>query len=564
MTERTWWWRIGGPNAVTVWSWWATLPLALLASAYGGALAGLPLVPWITAALAVNVLLIVPLVIVRATYLSARPRSSRPVLAVVTFSALGALRSLLMVGIAAAMGYGDVATILWEWPLMGAIAGAFSLSIVAVVVDSVREHRAATQRLLALQASLRQINEIESARLVEMEAEFVRDVEQRVLVALEQVRVSTPPSGPEAGRSLREVSEAVVRPLSHQLAAADPWTVPDAAPPRESWNRKLDDLVRLVGPVKPLGPVLVFELIVLPFMLARFGVALTVLNLVVGPSVLVGLGLLIRRYWPALTNPWVNILGLAAAYAASFIAAGTVVSACFLALGVQPLPLWSAVIAYPMLALAWSLFDAILARRAALEQELADSLAQQVQAAEQLRSRVIAMQRRIAKMLHSVVQGELVTSAVSLARTDDPAAVTAEIDRVSASIVVRLHAEDHAVDSRERILDLLSLWSAALAVDLDVDDAVWAVLDVDAALREAVVDVLAEGLTNAVRHGSGPSVAVSMRPGTSGIAVEIQSQGHLRSQGSTGLGMQTIASSAQAWSLEEQGGVVRLSVTLAP
>lgn len=564
MTERTWWWRIGGPNAVTVWSWWATLPLALLASAYGGALAGLPLVPWITAALAVNVLLIVPLVIVRATYLSARPRSSRPVLAVVTFSALGALRSLLMVGIAAAMGYGDVATILWEWPLMGAIAGAFSLSIVAVVVDSVREHRAATQRLLALQASLRQINEIESARLVELEAEFVRDVEQRVLVALEQVRVSTPPSGPEAGRSLREVSEAVVRPLSHQLAAADPWTVPDQPAPRERWTRKVEDLVRLVGPVHPLGPVLVFELTVLPFMLARFSVALTVLNLVVGPSVLVGLGLLIRRYWPALTNPWGNILGLAAAYAASFIAAGTVVSACFLALGVQPLPLWSAVIAYPMLALAWSLFDAILARRAALEQELADSLAQQVQAAEQLRSRVIAMQRRIAKMLHSVVQGELVTSAVSLARTDDPAAVTAEIDRVSASIVVRLHAEDHAVDSRERILDLLSLWSAALAVDLDVDDAVWAVLDVDAALREAVVDVLAEGLTNAVRHGSGPSVAVSMRPGTSGIAVEIQSQGHLRSQGSTGLGMQTIASSAQAWSLEEQGGVVRLSVTLAP
>lgn len=564
MTERTWWWRIGGPNAVTVWSWWATLPLALLASAYGGALAGLPLVPWITAALAVNVLLIVPLVIVRATYLSARPRSSRPALAVVTFSALGALRSLLMVGIAAAMGYGDVATILWEWPLMGAIAGAFSLSIVAVVVDGVREHRAATQRLLALQASLRQINEIESARLVELEAEFVRDVEQRVLVALEQVRVSTPPSGPEAGRSLREVSEAVVRPLSHQLAAADPWTVPDQPAPRERWTRKVEDLVRLVGPVHPLGPVLVFELTVLPFMLARFSVALTVLNLVVGPSVLVGLGLLIRRYWPALTNPWGNILGLAAAYAASFIAAGTVVSACFLALGVQPLPLWSAVIAYPMLALAWSLFDAILARRAALEQELADSLAQQVQAAEQLRSRVIAMQRRVAKMLHSVVQGELVTSAVSLARTDDPAAVTAEIDRVSASIVVRLHAEDHAVDSRERILDLLSLWSAALAVDLDVDDAVWAVLDVDAALREAVVDVLAEGLTNAVRHGSGPSVAVSMRPGTSGIAVEIQSQGHLRSQGSTGLGMQTIASSAQAWSLEEQGGVVRLSVTLAP
>ncbi|TEX50361.1 MAG: hypothetical protein B7C55_11225 [Actinomycetales bacterium mxb001] len=563
MTERTWWWRIGGPNAVTVWSWWATLPLALLASAYGGALAGLPLVPWIAAACAVNVLLIVPLVIVRATYLSARPRSSRPVLAVVTFSALGALRSLLMVGIAAAMGYGDVATILWEWPLMGAIAGAFSLSIVAVVVDSVREHRAATQRLLALQASLRQINEIESARLVELEAEFVRDVEQRVLVALEQVRVSTPPSGPEAGRSLREVSEAVVRPLSHQLAAADPWTVPDQPAPRERWTRKVEDLVRLVGPVHPLGPVLVFELTVLPFMLARFGAALTALNLVVGPSVLVGLGLLIRRVWPTLKNPWLNIVGLAAAYAASFVVAAAAVSACFMALGVEPLPFWSAVVAYPMLALAWSLLDAVLARRVELEEELAESLAQEAQAAERLRTRIVAMQRRVAKILHSVVQGELVTSAVSLARTDDPAVVTAEIDRVSASIVERLHAEDSGVDSRERILDLLSLWSAALTVDLDAGDEVWAMLDTDAALREAVVDVLAEGLTNAVRHGSGPSVSVFLRSGANGIAVDVQSQGRLRPQGSAGLGMQTIASSAQSWSLEERAGVVHLSVTLA-
>lgn len=46
MTERTWWWRIGGPNAVTVWSWWVTLPLALMASVFGGALAGLPLLPF--------------------------------------------------------------------------------------------------------------------------------------------------------------------------------------------------------------------------------------------------------------------------------------------------------------------------------------------------------------------------------------------------------------------------------------------------------------------------------------------------------------------------------------
>lgn len=563
MSEHTWWWRIGGPNAVTVWSWWVTLPLALLASAYGGAIAGLPLVPWTLAALVVNVMLIVPLAVVRGTYLSSRPRPSRPVLAVLTFAALGALRSGLMVGVAAAMGYADVRTILWEWPLMGAIAGAFSLSVIAVVVDSVRAHRAATQRLLDLQASLRQINEIESARLADLEAEFVRDVEQRVLEALEEVRASNPTSGREAGLSLREVSEAVVRPLSHQLAAAEQWIAPAPVVRREPWTRKLGDLVRLVGPVYPLGPVLVFEATVLPFMLARFGAPLALVNLALGSLTLIGLGLVVRRAWRAPSRPWLNVAGLALTYAVTFIAAGTVVSACFVALGVEPLPFWSVVAIYPLLVLAWSLLDAVLAQREELEEALADSLSNEAQAAERLRTRVVSMRRRIAKILHSVVQGELVTSAVILARTDDPGAVSAEINRVSASIADRLRAEEPLADSRERILELLSLWSGALDVNVDVDEGLWKVLDSDEALREAVTDVLAEGMTNAVRHGSGPRVQVQMRQGPAVVEVTIQSQGRLRPQGSGGLGTQTIATSAQSWTLEEHAGVVHLSVTLA-
>ena len=563
MTESTWWWRIGGPNAVTVWSWWVTLPLALMASVFGGSLAGLPLVPFALAAIAVNVLLIVPLVVVRATYLSSRPRPSRPVFAIVTFAALGALRSLAMVGVAAAMGYTDLVTILWEWPLMGAIGAMFAMSVIAVVVDSVREHRGATKRLLALQTSLRQINEIESARLAELEAEFVRDVEERVLIALKEVRASQPATGPEAGRSLREVSEAVVRPLSHQLAAAESWTAPEPVAPRESWTRKVGDLVRLVGPVNPIGPVLVFEAAVLPFILARFGPAPALLNLVAGSLVLIGLGLVVRRAWRAPRPPCLNLVGLALAYAVSFVVAALAVSGLFVAFGQASLPFWNGIVVYPLLALAWALLDAVIERRVELEVELTESLAREAQAAEQLRSRIASMQRRIAKILHSVVQGELVTSAISLARTDDQGAVTAEIDRVSASIVERLNATESKVDSRERILDLLSLWSAALTVDLEVDDDAWAVLDMDAHLREAVVDVLAEGLTNAVRHGSGPSVQVIMSRTAVGLDVVIQSEGHLRAQASSGLGTQTIAHSAESWSLEERSGVVHLSVSLA-
>ena len=563
MSERTWWWRIGGPNAITVWSWWATLPLALLASVYGGVLAGLPLLGWTLAALGVNVVLIVPLVVARATYLSARPRSSRPWLAVLTFALVGALRSVLMVGVAAALGYADVGAILWEWPLMGAIGAVFALSVVAVVVDSVREHRAATKRLRALQESLRQINEIESARLADMEAEFIRDVEERVLVALEQVRSSEPTSGSEAGHSLREVAEAVVRPLSHHLATAEPWAPPEPVTPREGWWCRLRELLRLIQPVHPLGPVLIFEASLLPFMLASFGAAPALVNLGLGSVLLIGIGLLIRRVRPGQVPPWLNVVGLTLAYAASFAVAGTVVSGVFIALGYGALPFWSGVIIYPMLALAWALLEAVLARRVELEENLADSLLQEAQAAERLRQRVASMQQRIAKVLHSVVQGELVTSAVSLSRIDDRGAVAGELDRLSATIVQRLRTEESPASSRERILDLLALWSAALDIDVEVDKPVWAALDTDSSLLERVIDVLAEGLTNAVRHGSGPRIHVRMHRGATGIEVSIESPGRLEKAAVPGLGTRSIAAAAQSWSLDERSGAVHLSATIA-
>ena len=563
MSERTWWWRIGGPNAVTVWSWWVTLPLGLLTSVYGGLLAGVPLWPWVGAILVVHVVLIVPLVLIRATYLSSRPRRSRPVAAVLTFAALGAVRSLIMVGIAQALGVTNLRVIVFEWPIMGAVSSAFALSIIAIVVDSVREHRAATRRLLALQASLQQFNDLENARLADMEAAFLREVEERVLLALEDVRSRNPSTGQEAGRSLREVSEAVVRPLSHQLASAEPWAAPVPFTPPESWIRKVDGLLRLMGPVRSLWPTLIFEASVLPFMVARFGFALALVNFVAASVILYLLAVLVRRFWPEHLSPMLNVVGLAIVYAASLGIAGVCVSMGFILLGSDPPQFWTGFVVYPMLALAWSLLDAVLARRTELQEELADSLAREAQAADRLRARVASMQQRIAKILHSVVQGELVTSAVSLSRTDDPDAVNAEISRVSASIVERLHAEEVTTDSRERILDLLSLWSGALDVDVDVDEAVWTALNFDAALREAVIDVLAEGLTNAVRHGSGPAAHVVMRRVPAGVEVAIQSQGYLRPQGASGLGMQTIATSARSWTLEEHAGVVHLSVTLA-
>lgn len=550
-----WWTRIGGPNAITIWSWWITLPLAILISITGARQIGMPLLPWIALVVGVQVVLIAPLLLIRATYLSARPRPSRPVIALVTFAVLGALRQALLALAAWAGGAEAAADLIVPWSVTGAIYGAVALSVIAIVVDSSREHADTTQRLGELQASLDAVTVLESEQLAELEVDFLAEAEGSVMAALAEVRRTDAES---ASRSLREVAEAVVRPLSHRLADDQTWSPPPVTAPVAT--RRWGSVMGQMRPVAPLGPVLLLEGAGLPFMLTRVGVIEAVVNLVVGGTALYLATALISRRWPQPRGPVRRVLSLALAYVLCAALACALVFACFAALGWNASFLLVVVVIYPLLALALSAASAIEAQRRDIEDDMAGLVVRQAQVVDRLRVRVAAARRRIANALHSSVQAEIIASALSLARTGDTGAAQEEIDRLADRVSAALHPPAADAHLRERLDELSLLWEGVLDVRIEAADDLWSALDADPSTQAAVVDVVAEALTNAVRHGRSAWARVSLTLTRTILVVEVVSGGRLGAAPRPGLGSRTIAEASSRWSLEDSGDGVRLRV----
>lgn len=550
-----WWTRIGGPNAITIWSWWITLPLAILISITGARQIGMPLLPWIALVVGVQVVLIAPLLLIRATYLSARPRPSRPVIALVTFAALGALRQALLALAAWAGGAEAAADLIVPWSVTGAIYGAVALGVIAIVVDSSREHADTTQRLGELQASLDAVTLLESEQLAELEADFLAEAEGSVMAALAEVRRTDAES---ASRSLREVAEAVVRPLSHRLADDQTWSPPPVTAPVAT--RRWGSVMAQMRPVAPLGPVLLLEGAGLPFMLTRVGVLEAVVNLVVGGTALYLATALISRRWPQPRGPVRRVLSLALAYVLCAALACALVFACFAALGWNASFLLVVIVIYPLLALALSAASAIEVQRRVLEDDMAGLVVRQAQVVDRLRVRVAAARRRIANALHSSVQAEIIASALSLARTGDTGAAQEEIDRLADRVSAALHPPAADARLRERLDELSLLWEGVLDVRIEAADDLWSALDADPSTQAAVVDVVAEALTNAVRHGRSAWARVSLTLTRTILVVEVVSGGRLGAAPRPGLGSRTIAEASSRWSLEDSGDGVRLRV----
>lgn len=564
---------IGGSNAITVWSWIITFPLALILGVSGGLILGLPLPTWLLAVVVTQVLLVAPLVLARLTWLSARPRAPRPVAAVLTFALIGALRAVLLVAFAGALGVPPSLDLAAGWVVSGIVYGVVALSAIAVVVDGIREHRAALQRLESLRASLAHSRAHDASRRDELAVVFLEEVDASVTSALDSVRGNGPGLGErtraEVSASLRSVAETVVRPLSHRLAEDDAWVVPLPAQEPEAPGRgqRARELLAAMRPATPLLPVAAIEALALPYLVQRIGPEFALLNLVVGSVVLFMLCWLIARLWTWRTMTVPRLLGLAAAYAVAGGLASAAIDLVAHALGMTVPFFWTTVAFVPVAALAISLLAALDERRRAVEEETADALAAEAQETARLREGLADLRRRLARVLHSTVQGEFIAAALALAAQDDAsvASIDAELDDLEQRVRDRIRvAESPTARAEERVRDLSSLWADVLAIETVAEPEAWRVLDADPALLQRAIDVVAEGLTNAVRHGSSRAVVLSLALRDDAIVLCIAAPGVLSAAARPSLGMRTVAESADTWELAQVDDRVDLTVSLRP
>ena len=564
---RQWGHAIGGTSAITRWSWIVTFPLAVVLGVSGGLILGLPLGTWLLAVVATQVALILPLTLARATYLSARPRRSRPLAALVTFAALGALRSLLLLVFAQVMGVTPSGNLASSWLISGAVYGVVVLSAVAIVVDGIRQHRAALQRLEELRASLAQTRALDETRRADLADVFYAEVQTSVTAALDGLRVTGQATRADVSASLRAVAETVVRPLSHRLASDDTWEVPVPAGTvsTPTYRERGRELVGAMRPAQPIILVTLIELLALPYLWQRVGVAYALLNLVIGSATLYALTVLISRAWRTRRMSVAILAIITVEYA---VAGGVASGAIDLAAGAAGLSapfFWTTVAFVPIAALSISLLTAVNRRRRAIEADLTDALALEVQETARLRDSLMQMRGRLARILHSTVQGEFIATALTLAADDDSSvqAIDAELDALAEKVRERLRMIDvPTLHAEDRLRDLIDLWSDVLVIEVRAAPDAWTTLDADPALVDRAVDVVAEGLTNAVRHGTGRSIELSITALPDGIDLRIGSPGTLAASAQPSLGMQTVAESADAWELVQVDDRVNLVVSL--
>ena len=219
--------RIGGPNAITAWTFGLTLLVFVVVSLVPSdrdQFIGTPSQRLLLATVGTLAGFVV-LAAAALTVLRPGARASRPVTAIIVFAVAGAVQALAIVGLRDAMDLEPVDSI--TLVVTRAVAGVIWLAGIAIVVDSVRSH---IRRAAELRARIDAM-EIAAAR----EQQDVRDEVERmregtlapVRRALDEIgrRLASMAGGERAqeeAQALRALVEDEVRPLSHQLLGEPP------------------------------------------------------------------------------------------------------------------------------------------------------------------------------------------------------------------------------------------------------------------------------------------------------------------------------------------------------
>lgn len=568
---------IGGPNALTGWSLIVWLSFGILFSLFGGLRYGFTLDALIPVVLGVHLLLIPPLLLCRTIMIRATTKRLRPGLGLGLFALLGGIRVVLPLVVAPALGV-TLSSNAGGFALLSLANGMASavviLAVVAVVVDGSRRNRAIIEDLLALDAEFERTRTFDEAELADLEARSVTQITTMLEDELRQVQTDWGNAPEQAATRIRLLATDVARPLSHSLAQGDEWLpgVMDITvkPPR--WKR-FTAVIAEMRPAPPLVPFILIELIALPFVIAEpvGGVGFAASMVLLLGGIMFALSWVVLRLWPAGPTTMLRLMVLVALYAVIGFGATVVRSSLVeLQTGIQN-PLWIAPFMLILTSMGVSFTIALQARQREDRDRLAKAVARNAQLNTQVRERTRRAQRRIAKFLHSNVQAELIASARLLAdrsnQASDPASpqddVAQEVQRLVSAIHDRLvPLAEPAIPAKDRLLDLTSLWSEILEVTLETEDGVWAVLDQDPAALDAVIDVVAEGLTNAVCHGEGSQVALRMKRDTDGVTIRVTSRGRLVAGSRAGLGSSFLDASTREWQLSEEAGEVHLTASV--
>lgn len=531
--------EVAGPNALTLPGWLLLgIPsivggAAMLVGGLGqGLLRGLA---WGTVAwLALGAVWL----LARFTWMAGGSARRREILIIPTFVLGGAVRAGI---IAATTSSANVrATIALS------IINITGLSIVAaVVVDRMRTLDLAAGRLDAIRTGLADAQ----ARAIRESAHLRASAREAILAALrEAFRESGDPR--TLAQGLRDVSERVVRPMSHELAS--PYAHHDAEPfvrPR----RDFVSVARAIldaGPIRPLLTTVLYCVFVMPlaFHVHGWPGMLSIMAVTAGSiAVLLGLARLIP--WSRLPTT-VGVVLLVAVLVVTGVTSIVVLRLDREQVG--PLAggaVYAAVFLF-LLGGCIAILRGFALRQAQIEESLILEARELSTAVRSEQAALRRDRRHLARVLHGVVQPRLVARALQLQRTDGPP----NLDELELEIVALLSQETDSletVDVNRALNDVSEIWADTVEVVVDVPECVTELLSSYPPCALAISEVACEAVNNAILRGGAQRVAVEVYAERTSVGLTVANgTGAMpRPLGPPGMGSEIYRELADSWEI---------------
>ncbi|MFZ8910380.1 MAG: hypothetical protein ACO20A_06970, partial [Candidatus Nanopelagicales bacterium] len=361
-------------------------------------------------------------------------------LAVLTFAAIGLIRLAVLFAVRGGLGIDQ------PWSPLGSLVtgGVYSivmLSLVAVVVDSVRQHALTMGELEQARESIARATAVEAADVEALQRRYVEGLLEQVSDAVRALR--SVDDGQRVAQEIQSASDRIVRAGSHSLHDGVAVDEALAAPRRPV---RLGQVLAGVRPSAPVLGAIAFECLVFTAMARDFGVQIAFLIFAMSiPLAAAGslvLGAIAKRHWPRRGR----LPLLFACYLVVGAAATATVELVLLWMG-EPQVLWIGAFSFALFMTVLSIAPSM--RRAQIESESELATAVSDLAIELVRVRSLAEEQRrhYAHLMHGGVQAEMTAAALAISRAAEKGEPTDAILARADELVALLQQQRDDLDS---------------------------------------------------------------------------------------------------------------------
>lgn len=548
----SWWQRIGGPNGITLLGWLILSPISIVFTVEvvpEGYLEG-----WSRPAgyllgtishLATGLVLLLG----RLLFLRDVATKPRPLSTVLIMGAAGLTRGVTTAYLLEAFEITARADYL-DRMASGAALIIIWFTAIAVVVDSRKRYRSSYFELSEQVEKQRLLRERGSEILSEREQKLLSQVRQTLQEAL-RVGAKTV--------DIHNAVEQLVRPLSHTIAQSRPHLEAEAGKPKiriRFWPIARSAFVKTPY---SFGPVIFVSVLGTLYsklwQLGIFGLIDSVLSALF-IWLFFSLGKKANKY-----GLWASLFWLLAGLSSGLTTG--------LFTGINPLVNPSPVIYLSLNVLIPAIMVAFLKAYDYQAESNLGALQEILQSVQwetvALQQQAWVQQKRIARFVHSDLQARIRAFALRLDFAEsDPK--PQDIEELRAECETSLALGGEYQDFERFLAELQDLWEGVVEINFAAHDSVRKLIASDPFTQIALVEIVREGVSNAVKHGRATKVTVNLtetRHGDlSNIQVEIADNGSASLEKGRGLGSEVLGELTTEWNLSKSPSGAILSAVV--